>query len=77
MDELKLFAVGVTWKMQGTLFIRAKSIVDAMDEAYEADLPDGDYVDDSFSVDHNAASETKEENWMKNFIIKVDYTDES
>ena len=49
----KVYKVPVTWMMAGVLYIKANSKKEAIDTAYETDLPKGEYIDDSFNVDED------------------------
>lgn len=49
----KLFAIQASWKVTDTFYVRAKSAEEAKDTLTDdsRQLPEGDYVDDSFEVD--------------------------
>jgi len=57
----KLFRVPCSWQMYGYFECYAEDWDDAIEQANEGSLPDGDYIDDSFEVDTDRIEEMKEE----------------
>jgi hypothetical protein len=54
----KIFKIQVVWQVTGTLEIEADSLEDAIELAYEKDLPKrSEYVDDSFKIDKDSTNE--------------------
>lgn len=50
--EPKTWKIPVTWEMQGVVTVKANSLEEACDKAYDSGLPkDGCYIDASFHVD--------------------------
>jgi hypothetical protein len=49
-NQLKIYEVPVQWKLFSTMTFEAESEEDALEMAYEAPLPVGVYLDDSFEV---------------------------
>lgn len=56
--EKKLYKVPVTWTMSGTYYIRASSPEEAKEAVFDAELPEGQYLDDSFEIDGDIEEET-------------------
>jgi len=57
----KLFRVPCSWQMFGYFECYAEDWDDAIEQAKEGSLPDGDYIDDSFEVDTDRIEEMKGE----------------
>lgn len=47
---MKKFKVAVQWMMTATIEVEAEDIEDAIDIAADADLPAGEFLEDSFEV---------------------------
>ncbi len=47
---MKTYDLDVSWTMTGTMKVEANSYEEAVNKALEADLPDGEYLGDSFVV---------------------------
>ena len=47
---MKKFKVAVQWMMTATIEVEAEDIEDAIDIAADADLPEGEFLEDSFEV---------------------------
>ena len=60
---LKEYEIPCSWQEYGTLYIKAESWDEAIEiaEHGEDSLPDGDYVDGSFEVDHDIIEFEREE----------------
>ncbi len=70
----KVYEVPVTWMMSGTYHVRASSPEAAKEAVFDAPLPkDGDYVDDSFSVDED---DVREVNFDSVDVIETDEEEE-
>lgn len=74
--EKKLYKVPVTWTMSGTYYIRASSPEAAKEAAYQAPLPNGEYVDDSFSIDEDADGVQEEKYYKPKNVIEADEDDD-
>jgi hypothetical protein len=60
---MKLYKIPVEWTMTGTVEVESESLLEAIDEAYEASLPDdGEYMDGSFVVQEDLIDYDEEEN---------------
>lgn len=51
--ENKVYKIPVKWMMSGTYYVRASSLEVAKEAVFDVLLPNGEYVDDSFSIDEN------------------------
>jgi hypothetical protein len=52
------YTIPVYWEVAAEIKVEATSLDDAIRQAHEADLPsDGEYVDGSFSINHECAEE--------------------
>jgi hypothetical protein len=59
------YTIPVTWEMVGNVEVEAESLTEAIEKAYDADIPipiDSEYVDSSFRVmeDYARAQNHKE-----------------
>ena len=50
ISSMKTFIVPITWRMGADLKIRAETEEEAVDKAFDVELPTGEYLDDSFDV---------------------------
>ncbi len=58
---MKTYKIPVQWVMTGEIEVQANSLKEAIEAAYDADLPQGEYLDDSFMVEEdNLEDEEKE-----------------
>lgn len=46
-----LYRVHVSWTVCGTIEVEANTEEEAIKKAYDSDLPNGEYLDDSFDID--------------------------
>ena len=50
----KEYKIPCSWEMYGYMYVEASSLEDAISKAdRDEPLPDGDYMEDSFRVDHD------------------------
>lgn len=57
---MKTYTIPCVWQMYGLMKIKAKSLDEALEKAYMAPLPDGDYLDDSFEIDTEGVGQYNE-----------------
>jgi hypothetical protein len=50
----KFYTVGVSWEMYGYVEVEADSYEDALELAYDCDMPEGSYIEGSWRVDYDA-----------------------
>lgn len=49
---MREWKIPVTWEMYGTVYVKADTLEEAMDMAYESEIPDDcEYLDGSFEVE--------------------------
>jgi hypothetical protein len=66
----KFFRIPVTWMECGVYFVKADTLEQAKDIAQDANLPEGDYLDNSFEIDHESIEsfdteeELREQGWF-------------
>ena len=68
---MKVYKIPCSWQMYGYLNIEAEDWDEAISIAYEEALPCGEYVTDSFEVDHEMIEFEREEE-RKEIRRKVD-----
>jgi hypothetical protein len=70
---MPIFKIPVIWQMFQMLSIEADNLKDAIDNAYDADLPtDGSYIEGSFEVDVGFADELAgNKGGRKRFWVKI------
>ena len=61
----KEYKIPCSWQMYGYLEIEAEDWDEAINMAYEESLPCGEYVTDSFEVDHDIIEFEREEERQK------------
>lgn len=49
----KLYSIPVTWRMGADILVNAVSLEEAINLALEVDLPEGEYLSDSFEIDYD------------------------
>lgn len=54
---MKKFIIPVVWTMYGKYEIEATSLEEAISKAENMPLPDGEYLQDSFSIDYEGIPE--------------------
>lgn len=54
------FRIPVSWRLSAVMEIEADNLIDACNKAWDEDLPEGDYVDDSFEADSYWAEQENE-----------------
>jgi hypothetical protein len=50
---METFNIPCSWEMYGWLKVQAETLEDAIEIAEEANLPEGEYIDGSFAIDHD------------------------
>lgn len=55
---MPIYKLPCVWEVMGYMHIQADTMEEAIQEAYDrASLPDGEYVENSFAVDHEFIEE--------------------
>ena len=62
---MKKYKIPCSWQMYGYMDIKAEDWDEAIEIAHEESLPLGDYVTDSFEVDHDMIEFAREEERQK------------
>ncbi len=63
---MKIYNIPCTWTVYGNMAIEAETLKDAIEYAHSNEpLPDGDYLPDSFKVDHGALHLYNDEDILK------------
>lgn len=51
-ESIKEFNIPVTWEAWALIKVNATCLEKAVEKAYNSALPQGEYIEDSFRVDH-------------------------
>lgn len=58
---MPIYKLPCVWEVMGYMHIQADTMEEAIQEAYDrASLPDGEYVENSFAVDHEFIEEEQD-----------------
>ena len=58
-EEAGVYKIPVIWKMRSVMSVPARSLKEAVRivNSHEYDLPDGEYVEDSYEIDYDRLEE--------------------